>query len=159
MNHGRPISTVEDEDFRAIIRYTIENAHLLQKYKHMGRAKYTTIQCNNFAEFVDRVTDLVCKIHDWYVKVTGERQQFIAVGQDVWDGFRKQINGLVIFFIDPTDFKVYRIPIALIKPHGKSSLELSSSCMLGLEKFGIEMLDLFRSVNDNCTVAKCAGRL
>ena len=93
------------------------------------------------------------------MKVIDKRRQFIAVGQDVWDGFRKQINGLVIFFIDPTDFKVYRIPIALIKLHGKSSLELSSSCMLGLEKFGIEMLDLFRSVNDNCTVAKYAGRL
>ena len=47
------------------------------------------------------------------------------VAQDVWDGKRKQINGLVIFFIDPEDCQIYRIPIALLKPGGKSGLELS----------------------------------
>ena len=102
---------------------------------------------------------MVGKIRQYYVKLTGERQAFISVAHDVWDGKMKQINGLTTFFIDPTDFCLYRIPLALTKPLGKSAMELSKTCMLGLEKFGIEIEDAFRSINDNCTTAKRAGRL
>ena len=143
VNRGRPIRTVEDDGFQAIIRYSIDNAHQLQNYKRMGRAKYTTIECSNFAAFVAQVTHLVFKVRSLYAKIAGERQPFISVAQDVWDGKRKQINGLVIFFIDPEDCQIYRIPIALLKPGGKSALELCSSCMLGLDKYGIEIDDLF----------------
>lgn len=89
----------------------------------------------------------------------GSRQAFITVGHDVWDGKRKQINGLSIFFVHPVSLEMYRIPVALTPPSGKTAIELCKTSMKGLERYEIEIDDLFRSLNDNCTTAKKAGRL
>lgn len=156
-NSANPDRTVEDPNFRDVIEYCINKGHLLTQYRHMGRAKFHTIRCNNFVEFVSKVTDLLGKIRQFYVDRTGKRMAFIGVGHDVWDGKRKQINGITLFFIDPTDMVMYRIPIALLKPIGKSAIELSRTNMHGLERYGIDMDDLYRSVNDNCTTAVAAG--
>lgn len=86
-------------------------------------------------------------------------QAFIVVGHDVWDGKRKKINGLTIFFTDPETLETFRIPIALSPPIGETALELCETAMLGLERVGIEMEDIFRAVNDNCSTAVKAGRL
>ena len=45
----------------------------------------------------------------------------------------KQINGLPIFFIHPETIMIYHIPIDLIPPTGKSSLELCHTRMMGLD--------------------------
>lgn len=93
------------------------------------------------------------------MKTTGSRQPFIVVGHDGWDGKRKQINGLTIFFIDPEDMTILRIPIALAPIDGKTAIELSELCMMGLERAGIEFQALYKSVNDNCKAAVKTGRL
>ena len=90
----------------------------------------------------------------------GSRQGFISVGHDVWDGLRKQINGLTLFFTDPETLEMYRIPIALSPTDlGTTAQALCDTGMMGLARASIEFDDLFRSVNDNCSTAKKTGRL
>ncbi len=56
---------------------------LLQNYKHMGRAKFATIQCINFNDIVTKVTNLVSKVHTWYKTTTGEWKPFISAAHNV----------------------------------------------------------------------------
>ena len=87
------------------------------------------------------------------------KQEFIVVAHDVWDGKRKQLNGVTVFFTDPRDLNTYRIPVALTPPDGKKSIDLCRTTWKGLTRFGIKSNDVVRAVNDNCTTAKRAGRL
>ena len=83
----------------------------------------------------------------------------MSVGHDGWDGKRKQIFGVSIFFVHPETLKVYRIPVALAEPIGKNAKVLCDTTLLSLKRAGVEPEDIFRSVNDNCTTAICTGRL
>jgi hypothetical protein len=158
-NKALPDNTVSDPNFRDMIDFAINNAHNLGGFQHMGVRGFISIQCSNFTEFVDKVTGLISDTRDWWVKRTGARQPFISVGHDVWDGKRMKINGLTIFFINPTTLEMYRIPIALTLPEGEKSIELYNTSMHGLQRYGIEMEDIYRSANDNCRTARKTGRL
>ena len=70
-----------------------------------------------------------------------------------------QINGITIFFADPDSLHLYRIPIALTEPDGKTAIEFCRNNMFGLERVGVEIEDLFKSMNDNTAAAVKAGRL
>ena len=125
----------------------------------MSRRKFVSIQFSSFQELQSKVSMLISGVRKWYIATTGSRQRFVGVGHDVWDGKRKQINGLTIFFADPETLDIYRIPVALAPPLGKTALALCESGMLGLDRVGVEFKDLFRSINDNCTTAVKAGQL
>ncbi len=125
----------------------------------MARRKFVSIQCASFDDFTSKVSALLDKVRAWYLTNTGKYQPFVNVGHDVWDGKRKQINGLTIFFMDSESMTLYRIPVALTPPLGKTSLLLCETCMLGLDRVGVRFSDLNRSINDNCTTAVKAGRL
>ena len=77
----------------------------------------------------------------------------------MWDGKRKKINGLTLFYNHPETLVIRRVPIALTPPTGGTAVELCHTCMCGLERVGAEFEDLFRSVNDNCGTAKRTGML
>ena len=156
---GLPDNTVSDKNFRDMLEYTIEHARELQDYQHLGIRKFVTIQCTEFSEFVDWVANKIVEIRNWYKENTGAERPFISVAHDVWDGKSKKINGLVLFFMDPITGEVYRIPIALMPPIGKKSIELRDTCMLGLDRYGIEIADLWRAVNDTTSASVKAGRL
>jgi len=122
-------SVVTDPNFRNMIDFAILNAKDLKgSFAHMGRRKLVTIQCSSFNDFTSHVSSLVTKAREWYIKETGSVKPFITVAHDVWDGKRKQINGLSIFFFDPETLIFYRIPVALTPPFGKTAIEL---CELG----------------------------
>ena len=87
------------------------------------------------------------------------RQRFISVAHDVWDGKRKQMNGLMVFFTNPESFFIFCIPVALTPPSGKTVIELCKACMCGLDGVGIEDEDSFRSIGDNCSTVVKAGKL
>ena len=70
-----------------------------------------------------------------------------------------QINGITIFFADPGSLHLYRILIALTDPDGKTAIDLCRNNMFGLERVGVEIEDLFKSMNDNTAAAVKAGRL
>ena len=144
---------------RKLIDICIENGHNLQNYQHLGIRKYVSIQCNNFDEFITKVSSLVESARKWWIEKTGAQQKFICVAHDVWDGIRCQINGVTIFFIHPETHTLYRIPIGMMPPGGKTGEALKKSCMEALKRVGITHKDLFRSVNDNCSTAKKTGRL
>eukprot|EP00956_Cyclotella_meneghiniana_P032817 scaffold91636_cov36-Cyclotella_meneghiniana.AAC.3 len=158
-NKALPDNVVECPFFRDLMDFTIQHAHLLGDYKHMGTYRFVSIQCKNWIEFKEKVSTLIKQTRNHYIKATGRRQAFVCVSHDVWEGKRKEINGLTIYFIEPVSATFYRIPIALTKPDGKKALELCATNMRGLERVGIEMLDLFKSANDGCTTAVKAGRL
>ena len=77
----------------------------------------------------------------------------------MWDGKRKQINGITIFFAHPETLDLYRIPVALTPPDGKTALALCENTLAGVGRYGITSEDFWRAVNDNCDVAKKTGRL
>ena len=110
-------------------------------------------------EFLNTVKCLIIGVHQYYVVETGARQQFVCAAHDVWDDKRKQINGLTIFFMDPRIMTLYQIPIVVTPPLGKTAIKLSKTSMLGLERIGIEMDDMYCAVNNNCTTAARAGKL
>jgi hypothetical protein len=89
----------------------------------------------------------------------GEEQEFIVVAHDVWDGKRKKILGITLFITDPETFETYGIPVGLTPPNGEKAIELCKDGLLTLEKYLIIIENLWRSVSDNCTTAKKAGRL
>ena len=91
--------------------------------------------------------------------IQGQRQPFISFGHDVLDGKRKNINGLTIFYTHPKTLNARRVPIALTPPLGNSALCLSRDNLHGLQRAGVEFEDLYRSINDNCSVAKATGVL
>ena len=109
-------NVVEDPNFRDMIDFSIKHAHLLSDYKHMGRHRYLSIQCKNWTEFNEKVSKLIKDAREYYVNATGRRQAFVSVSHDVWEGKRKEINGLTIYFLDPVSGSYYRIPVALMKP-------------------------------------------
>lgn len=160
-NAGLPDRTVENQNLRNIIDYCIDNAKYLKGQSiHMSRRKHVTIQFSCFQDLIDTISSKVKHVREWYIKHTGSRQPFLVVGyDDVWDGKRKKINGLTIFFIDPETLDMHRIPVALTKVDSETALALSKTCLHGLDRVGIEFEDLFRSVNDNCTTAIKTGRL
>ena len=83
----------------------------------------------------------------------------MSVGHDIWDGKRKKINDLSIFYTHPVTLVTRRVPIALAKVMGITAIEVSALSMRGLERAGVEFFDLFRAVNDNCAAAIATGRL
>ena len=127
-------------------------------WQHMSQRKFAAIQFSSYDEFILKVTSLVSKVRQWYIKETGSAKPFITVAHDVWDGKLKQINGLSIFFIDPETLILYKIPVALAPPLGKTAILLCETCLAGLEEYGIRFVDLNKSVNDNCTTAVKVGR-
>ena len=58
----------------------------------------------------------------------------MSVGHDIWDGKRKKINGLSIFYTHPVTLITRRIPIALTKVLGTTALAVSALSMRGLER-------------------------
>lgn len=89
----------------------------------------------------------------------GSPKQFITVGHDVWDGIRKQINGVTIFVVHPETLEAFKIPIGLFPPAGKTSLELCNSSWRPMKRIKLEQSDVYFAVNDNCTPAVAAGKL
>ena len=78
----------------------------------------------------------------------------------MWDGKRKKINRLTIFYTHPKTLNTRRVPIALTPPLGNSALCLSRDNNLHrLQRVGVEFEDLYRSINDNCSVAQATGVL
>lgn len=114
-------SVVVDPHFREMIDFSINHGHLLGDYKHMGRTRFVSIQCKNWLDFNEKVSNLIKEICQFYIEATGRRQGFVCVSHDVWDGKRKEINGLTIFFIHPVTGVYYRIPLALAKPDVSAS--------------------------------------
>ena len=86
-------------------------------------------------------------------------QQFLSVAHDVWDGKRKQINRLTLFFTHPETLQVFRIPVVLTPPKGKSAMLLCQTNMMGLNRVGAIFEDLYRSINYNTTPAVATCRL
>lgn len=158
-NKGLPDTIAANKDLRELIQFCIDNGYKLQDYIHLGVRKLVTIQCNNFEEFISKVSRLVEESRAWWVEETGTQQKFISVAHDVWDGIRSQINGVTIFFVHPETHTLYRIPIGMMPPGGKTGEALRDSCMEALQRVGITERDLFRSINDNCSTAKKTGRL
>eukprot|EP00986_Skeletonema_menzelii_P010506 scaffold5115_cov146-Skeletonema_menzelii.AAC.6 len=158
-NSGLPDSTVENPRFRKVIETAIELAPDLKNHKHMGRMKLVDIQQEKFDNFIDMVTKLVSEVRDWYIQKLGHRVGFINVAHDVWDGKRKKLNGLTIFFLHPETLEIYRIPVGLAVPLGGTANALCETSLIGLRRVGVEDEDMHRAVNDNCTTAKKTGRL
>ena len=77
----------------------------------------------------------------------------------MWDGKRKKINGLTLFYTHPETLVTRRVPIALTHLTRGTAVELCDTCMCGLERVGTDFEVLFRSVNDNCGTAKRTGTL
>ena len=76
----------------------------------------------------------------------------------MWDGKRKKIHGLTLFYTHPETLVPRRVPIALTYPTGGTDVEVCDRWMCGLERVG-DFEDLFRSVNDNCGTARKTGKL
>lgn len=82
------------------------------------------------------------------------------MAHDIWDGKRKKILGITIFFTDPETLQTYAIPVVLTPPSdGEKALALSKDSLSGLANVGVVFNDLFRAKNDNCLTAKKLGRL
>ena len=126
---------------------------------HMSRKRLHTIRVSSFSSFKSTVKSKIESIRDYYIKTTGKRQPFIIVAHDVWESKRKDINGLTIFFTDPRTMETYRVAVALTAITSKKAVELSATSLEGLERYGITMDDIFRTVNDNCTTAKKTSKL
>ena len=159
-NGAHPDTVVTNGDFRALIDHLIEHGQDLKgHYKHMGQRKYVDIEEAKFSDLMEQVSELIEETRDWYAERTGRRVRFISVSHDVWDGKRKKINGVSLFFVHPETLQVYRIPIGLAPPLGADSQKLFQTCKGALDRVNVEEEDIFRPVNDNCATAKKTGRL
>ena len=159
-NGAHPDTVVTDDDFRKLINHLIEHGQDLKGYyQHMGQRKYVNIEEAKFDDLIEQVSELIREIREWYVQKTGRRVRFISVSHDVWDGKRKKINGVSLFFVHPETLEVYRIPIGLAPPLGADAQKLFRTCKEALDRVGVEEEDIFRPVNDNCATAKKTGRL
>ena len=119
----------------------------------MGPCKFVIIQCDNFAIFIDTISKQIEEVWVWYFKHTDSHKPLVSMAHDVWDGRRKQINGLAIFFLHPETLKMFSTPVASTPPTDRKAPELCSTRMMGLAWVGIELGDMFPAVNDNCTTA------
>ena len=82
---------------------------------------------------------------------------FLIVSHDGWDGKRKLIFGVSLFFIHPANLVMYRIPVGLTEPIGKNVDDLAKLTMDVLERYGGEAAGILRSVSDNTNVAVAMG--
>ena len=166
VNHSaHPNSEVENKLLQCLVEYCIEHGQELKgpdgpdKYPHMSSRKYVSIQAEAFQGLLSGVAENVDGIRAWYIEETGSAKPFIVVAHDGWDGKRKKIFGITVFFTDPRTLETYRVPIALTPPTGKTAVELSKTTMHGLERAKIGFEDVFKCANDNCNVAKKTLRL
>ena len=67
-NAALPDSAVDNDHFRAMIDYAIENAHHLKKLKHMGPRKLISIQFASFDGLLTKVSTLLQSVRDWQIK-------------------------------------------------------------------------------------------
>ena len=111
-------------------------------------------------------TDRDCRTNIWTYHLPhsldtlkqGVRMPFLTVAHDGWDGKRKLIFGVTLFFIHLANLTIYRIPVGLTEPTGKNATVLAKTTMDIVERFGGEAADIFRSVSDNTNVAVATGR-
>ena len=92
------------------------------------------------------------------MRESGSHQNFISVAHDVWDKKRNQINDMSIFVTRPETLETRRIPVALTPPLGKYVMSLCNTCVIGLEWCGIDVEELYRRVNSNCTTSAKRGK-
>lgn len=69
-NGGHADAVVTDPNFREIIDFAIKRASDLKNYEHLGLRKYVGLQCLNFKQFIDSVTDLIDECRQWFIKHT-----------------------------------------------------------------------------------------
>ena len=61
-------------------------------------AGHVAIEEGKFHTLIGKMTDLIDKIRKWYVDRTDKKVRVVTVSHDVWDGNRKKINRLSLFF-------------------------------------------------------------
>lgn len=142
-NYGRYLRSIQDNELT------------------FGRRRYLTIQAESFAEMVNTVTRVVARVRAYHTVKTGTKEgsPFIYVAHDIWEGRRKCILGLSIFFVDPVEAMYVQIPLGFVVCKGKTAALICDQSLQLLGRYGISGQDLLQPINDTTNSALLAGRL
>ena len=85
--------------------YTILNANMLKDVddnkRYMAWEKFTQVRVEEYRQFVEMVSSLVDESREAHRSRTGSYQPFISIAHDGYDGRRRSIFGITLFFYNP----------------------------------------------------------
>lgn len=161
-------NVLRNESFPRLIRTIISNSIPLQNSAEkdlvLGRRRYFTLQAESLAEMVYFVQGAVERVRNFHMMKSGTQDRnaypsFIYVAHDIWDGKRKCVLGLTIFFSDPQNARNIMLPLGFVTSKGKSAKVICDQSLDILSRYGILTTDLLSPINDTTNSALAAGRL
>jgi hypothetical protein len=118
----------------------------------------TKMRVEHYNHFVSVVTQLGRNVRDYWRERQGKEIKFASICHDIWNGYKKDILGVTLSFVDPRNCVPYMIPIGLVQTFGHTAVHVAAITKTLLQAFGFDNTDLCSSINDNTTAAVCAGK-
>jgi hypothetical protein len=133
------------------------------KYRHekdrpklfFSRYKYKQQELAPFSNFIRMVENIVKFSKEYYSKkLNTNSTPFINVLHDGWDSKDNDVLGVSIHFIIPIFWKVINVAIGLEQMESKKSADVSQKIINIINRYNIDIHDVFRGINDTTSSAK-----
>lgn len=153
------------ESFSELLHYCVHSGKYLATASlddiKMGKYRYRSIQVEQFTEMVMTIREAVVRVREYHKITTGKpvAPPFIYIAHDIWDGRRRCILGLSVFFSDPVYGSCLQIPLGFVVSKGKTATVVAEQSQSILQRYGIFVSDLLKPINDTTNSALAAGRL
>lgn len=153
----------------------------------LTRHKYQLQRVHSFSNFINVVRDLVDSTRSYYQQATKSSVSipFVNVSHDGWDSKDHDMLGVCIHFIEPKAWKMVKVAVGLQRCHSKQSQQVADQVKVIIKRLvqrlyfcccckyyqapclthcisfrvGLEISDIFRSVSDTASAAKCTGNI
>ena len=156
---GFPATTVEKPAFREMLRHVFDNAQVINmKDVELSHKAINRMRIEGYNRFVRVVNDLRVNIRQHFTKLCGKPVPFATVCHDIWQGYKKDVLGVSLFFCDPRNVQMYKVPIGLVNTNGHTAEQVANITHKLMMTFGFTQKDLCASVNDNTNAAVLAGK-
>jgi hypothetical protein len=109
---GFPATTVEKPAFREMLRHVFDNAQVLNmKDVELSNKAITRMRIEGYNGFIRVVSGLRANIRQHYTKLCGKPVPFATVCHDIWQGYKKDVLGVSLFFVTPVMSKCIKFPL------------------------------------------------
>jgi hypothetical protein len=134
-----PSTIVTNKSFNDLLAHCIESAPVLRELQKkrqwsMGIHWFNTVQQASFHNMFQTIELLLDDAKRFYRGVTKHQVPFLYIGHDIWDGKKKSILGLCLFFISPVLKELVTVPIGILRSRGKSAIEVSEQSVDALKR-------------------------
>ena len=147
-----------------LIRHVADNPKFYSDLKikvGLSKDRFTKLRVNHFSRFIQFATNIISNTRSYIMSTVGANESvpFLNVLHDAWDSKEYNIMGVSVQFVDFESGSVLTLAVGLQRSTSKKAQESADHIERMLFRYGITLNDVFRSVNDTATTAKCTGNL